>query len=154
MSVFDPNGNTLLYATYLGGTKSDHPHSMVVNSNGELIIMGTTGSTNFPTQNAIQSSNAGGATVNVNGYEFEDSDLFVTRFNATGSALLSSTYLGGSGNDGINMNINKNYGDASRGEVVVDDNNNIYIAASTTSTNFPTTNCTSCSKAGGQDAVE
>ena len=51
------------------------------------------------------------------------------------------------------MNINKNYGDASRGEVVVDDNNNIYIAASTTSTNFPTTNCTSCSKAGGQDAV-
>lgn len=153
VSVFDPNGNTLLYASYLGGTKSDHPHSMVVNSNGELIIMGTTGSTNFPTQNAIQSSNAGGATVNVNGYEFEDSDLFITRFNATGSALLSSTYLGGSGNDGINMNINKNYGDASRGEVVVDDNDNIYITASTTSTNFPTTNCTSCSKAGGQDAV-
>jgi len=153
VSVFDPNGNTLLYASYLGGTKSDHPHSMVVNSNGELIIMGTTGSTNFPTQNAIQSSNAGGATVNVNGYEFEDSDIFITRFNATGSALLSSTYLGGSGNDGINMNINKNYGDASRGEVVVDDNDNIYITASTTSTNFPTTNCTSCSKAGGQDAV-
>ena len=51
------------------------------------------------------------------------------------------------------MNINKNYGDASRGEVVVDDNDNIYITASTTSTNFPTTNCTSCTKAGGQDAV-
>ena len=153
VSVFDPNGTTLLYATYLGGTKSDHPHSMVVNSNGELIVMGTTGSTNFPTQNAIQSSNAGGSTVNVNGYDFEDSDIFVTRFNAAGSALLSSTYIGGTGNDGINMNINKNYGDASRGEVVLDDNDNIYVTASTTSTNFPSTNCSSCTLAGGQDAV-
>jgi hypothetical protein len=153
VSVFNPNGNTLLYATYLGGTKSDHPHSMVVNSNGELIIMGTTGSSNFPTLNAIQTSNAGGSTVNVNNYDFEDSDIFITRFNASGSALLSSTYLGGSGNDGINMGIIRNYGDASRGEVVVDENDNIYITASTTSTNFPSTNCSSCSKAGGQDAV-
>ena len=153
VSVFNPNGNTLLYATYLGGTKSDHPHSMVVNSNGELIIMGTTGSINFPTLNAIQTSNAGGSTVNVNNYDFEDSDIFITRFNASGSALLSSTYLGGSGNDGINMGIIRNYGDASRGEVVVDENDNIYITASTTSTNFPSTNCSSCSKAGGQDAV-
>ena len=153
ISVFEPTGNTLLYATYLGGSKSDHPHSMVVNSSGELIIMGTTGSTNFPTQSALQSTNAGGSTVSINGYEFEDSDIFVTRFNAAGSALLSSTYIGGSGNDGINIDINKNYGDASRGEVVVDDNDNIYVTASTNSTNFPTTNCTNCSLAGGQDAV-
>lgn len=153
VSVFNPNGNTLLYATYLGGTKSDHPHSMVVNSNGELIVMGTTGSLNFPTQNAIQSTNAGGNTVNVNGYDFEDSDMFVTRFNAAGSALLSSTYIGGTGNDGINMKINKNYGDASRGEIALDINDNIYVTASTTSTNFPSTNCSSCNLAGGQDAV-
>lgn len=153
ISVFEPTGNALLYATYLGGSLSDHPHSMVVNSSGELIVMGTTGSTDFPLQNALQNSNAGGLTVNVNGYEFEDSDIFITRFNAAGTALLSSTYIGGSGNDGINMNINKNYGDASRGEVVVDGNDNIFVTASTTSANFPNTNCSTCSISGGQDAV-
>lgn len=153
ISVFEPNGTTLLYATYLGGSLSDHPHSMVVNSDGELIVMGTTGSTDFPTQNPIQSSNAGGATVNVNGYDFKDSDIFLTRFNASGTAVLSSTYLGGTGNDGINMDVVKNYGDNARGEVVVDASNNIYLTASTNSTNFPTTNCTSCNLAGGQDAV-
>ncbi len=153
ISVFEPNGNNLLYASYLGGTKSDHPHSMVVNSNGELIVMGTTGSANFPTQNPIQNSNAGGSTVNVNGYDFEDSDIFITRFNANGAALQSSTYIGGSGNDGINILINKNYGDASRGEISLDENDNIYVTASTTSSDFPATNCTTCSKAGGQDAV-
>ena len=153
ISVFEPNGNNLLYASYLGGTKSDHPHSMVVNSKGELIVMGTTGSANFPTQNPIQNSNAGGSTVNVNGYDFEDSDIFITRFNANGAALQSSTYIGGSGNDGINILISKNYGDASRGEIVLDENDNIYVTASTTSSDFPATNCTTCSKAGGQDAV-
>ena len=137
ISVFEPNGTTLLYATYLGGSLSDHPHSMVVNSDGELIVMGTTGSTDFPTQNPIQSSNAGGATVNVNGYDFKDSDIFLTRFNASGTAILSSTYLGGTGNDGINMDVVKNYGDNARGEVVVDASNNIYLTASTNSTISP-----------------
>ena len=153
ISVFEPTGQTLLYATYLGGTDPDHPHSMVVNSLGHLIVMGTTGSTNFPTQNPIQSTNAGGSNVNINGYTFEDSDLFVTRFNANGSALLSSTYLGGAGNDGLNTALNKNYGDASRGEIIVDDANNIYLTASTNSTDFITTNCSSCSNSGQQDAV-
>ena len=125
----------------------------MVNGNGHLIVMGTTGSSNFPTQNPIQSANAGGTSVSINGYEFKKSDLFITRFNANGTGLLSSTYIGGTGNDGLNTNIVKNYGDAARGEVVVDGSNNIYITASTNSTNFPSTNCSSCSKAGGQDAV-
>ncbi len=154
ISVFEPTGATLLYATYLGGTKSDHPHSLVVNSNGELIVMGTTGSSNFPTQNPIQSSNAGGPTVLVNNYyDMDKPDIFLTRFNQAGSAILSSTYLGGNGTDGVNLGIANNYGDESRGEVVVDDLNNIYLTASTTSTNFPTTNCSTCSIAGGQDAI-
>ena len=109
---------------------------MIVNSKGELIVMGTTGSANFPTQYPIQNSNAGGSTVNVNGYDFEDSDIFITRFNANGTALQSSTYIGGSGNDGINILISKNYGDASRGEIVLDEDDNIYVTASTTSSDF------------------
>ena len=153
ITVFEPQGTTMLYATYLGGTAPDHPHSMVVNSNDQLIVMGTTGSSNFPTQNPVQSSNAGGNDVTINGYEFKKSDLFVTRFNTSGTALLSSTYLGGTGNDGLNTAIIENYGDAARGEVVVDASNNIYATASTNSSNFPSTNCTRCSNAGGQDAV-
>ena len=153
ITVFEPLGTTMLYATYLGGTASDHPHSMVVNGNGQLIVMGTTGSTNFPILNAIQSNNSGGSTVNINGYSFNKSDIFITRFNTTGTSILSSTYLGGSGNDGLNVSIIENYGDASRGEVVVDGADNIYVTASTNSTNFPSLNCSSCSKAGGQDAV-
>ena len=153
ITVFEPQGATMLYATYLGGTAPDHPHSMVVNSSGQLIVMGTTGSSNFPTQNAIQSSNAGGSSVQINGYEFKKSDIFITRFNTTGTGVLSSTYLGGTGNDGLNTAMIENYGDAARGEVVVDQSDNIYITASTNSTNFPSTNCSSCSKAGGQDAV-
>ena len=153
ISVFNPNGSTLLYATYLGGDEADHPHSLVVNSQGQLIVMGTTSSPDFPTVNPIQSTNAGGPSAQVNGYEFEDSDIFVSRFNATGSALLSSTYLGGSGRDGINMSITENYGDNARGEVVVDENDNMYVVASTSSTDFPSTNCDICANAGGQDAV-
>jgi hypothetical protein len=153
ITVFEPQGSTMLYATYLGGTAPDHPHSMVVNSSGQLIVMGTTGSSNFPTQNPIQSSNAGGTSVQINGYEFKKSDIFITRFNTTGTGVLSSTYLGGTGNDGLNTEMIENYGDAARGEVVVDQSDNIYITASTNSTNFPSTNCSSCSKAGGQDAI-
>ena len=153
ITVFEPQGTTMLYATYLGGTAPDHPHSMVVNGNDQLIVMGTTGSSNFPTQNPVQSINAGGNDVTINGYEFKKSDLFVTRFNTSGTAVLSSTYLGGTGNDGLNTAIIENYGDAARGEVVVDPSNNIYVTASTNSTNFPSTNCTRCSNAGSQDAV-
>jgi gliding motility-associated-like protein len=153
ISVFEPQGSNLLYASYLGGTLSDHPHSLIVNGSGQLIVMGTTGSANFPTVNPIQSTNAGGPTASVNGYDFVDSDIFVTRFNASGSTLLSSTYLGGSGRDGINMAIVENYGDNARGEVVVDNNNNIYVVASTSSSDFPSTNCDICSNAGSQDAV-
>ena len=71
----------------------------------------------------------------------------------SGTAVPSSTYLGGTGNDGLNTAIIENYGDAARGEVVVDPSNNIYVTASTNSTNFPSTNCTRCLNAGSQDAV-
>ena len=95
------------------------------------VTMKVTGSSNFPTQNPIQPANAGGTSVSINGYEFKKADLFITRFNTNGTALLSSTYIGGTGNDGLNTNIVKNYGDAARGEVVVDGSNNIYVTGAT-----------------------
>jgi hypothetical protein len=132
----------MLYATYLGGTAPDHPHSMVVNSNDQLIVMGTTGSSNFPTQNQFKAAMQAGRCHRSTVMSLKNLTSFVTRFNTSGTGVLSSTYLGGTGNDGLNTEIIENYGDAARGEVVVDPSNNIYITASTNSTNFPSTNCT------------
>jgi PKD repeat protein len=82
------------------------------------------------------------------------SDLFISRLNAAGNALAASTYLGGSGNDGLNLSNQiyiRNYGDQFRGEVNVDDAGNIYVASNTESVDFPVTNGTV--RQGAQDAI-
>lgn len=156
---FDTNGTHRLYATYLGGGNADMPHSMFVNAFDELVVFGTTGSSNFPTTegaydrvfsggNALQYE--GSSTINFpNG-----SDIFLCRFNADGSQLQASTYVGGSGNDGMNYetwftsydlimlgndSLYYNYGDGARGELMIDDLNNVYVGSTTRSTDFPTT---------------
>jgi hypothetical protein len=74
--------------------------------------------------------------------------------NPSGTALLSSTYVGGSGTDGLNTSsLNFNYGDQFRGEIVLDNNQNVYIASSTSSMNFPTVGATQAMLNGSQDAV-
>ncbi|HYG50555.1 MAG TPA: PKD domain-containing protein, partial [Flavobacteriales bacterium] len=83
-----------------------------------------------------------GTVVSVNSLSYANgSDIFISKFNSTGSALLGSTYIGGSANDGLNLDatLNLNYGDESRGEVVVDSLGNIYVCSSTLSSAFPTT---------------
>ena len=149
------NGTQLQYATFFGGSSNEQPHSMVVNSQNELIVLGTTLSSNLPTLNPAQASNRGAW------------EMFVTVFNSNGSKLIGSTYLGGTSNDGINgayksengpyKNTNElvyNYGDLYRGEVIVDKDDNIYIASTSTSLNFPiTNNAYQKFNRGGQDAV-
>lgn len=163
---FDTTGSSRLYATYLGGCWADMPHSMFVNSMDELVIFGTTGSNDFPTtENAYDRSFNGGSPIGYlcllnheayrNIWYPDGSDLFVCRFNADGTRLQASTYLGGSENDGLNyrtrynntvsttMNGNDslyyNYGDGARGEIITDDLSNVYIGTTTMSLNFPTT---------------
>ena len=157
---FDTLGQTRLYATYLGGSSTDMPHSLFVNSFDELIVFGTTGSSDFPVSaDAYQTQHAGGTSVN---YESTStlafpngSDMFVTRLSADGSQLQASTYVGGSGNDGLNYwshfgnnyniimggndSLYYNYGDGARGEIITDNLNNVYIGSTTMSTDFPTT---------------
>lgn len=154
ISKFTPDGSALVYSTYIGGTGSEQVHSMVVNSNNELIIYGITGSQNFPvTPNAVQTQFAGGSNFQIGNYGYANgSDIFVTRFNAAGSALIASTYLGGNGNDGHNQPLVRNYGDYARGEVIVDSVGNIYITSCTNSTNLTLPNQT-FGPAGQQDAV-
>ncbi|QKG55715.1 gliding motility-associated C-terminal domain-containing protein [Hymenobacter sp. BRD128] len=131
------------WATYVGGTAAEYPHSMVVNSQGELLVLGSTGSNDFPiTAPAVQSMFRGGST----GDPFlnRGADIVVFRLAASGAALKGSTYLGGTGNDGLlplQMYSNAtqlvhNFGDSFRGDIVVDAADNVYIASCTSSADF------------------
>lgn len=148
---YDPTLVNRIYATYLGGIGNDHAHSMVVDPAGNLAIAGRTRSINYPvTGGAFQSSLNGGW------------DIVVTKFNAAGSALIGSTYIGGTGNDGVNYDsteygygeLKYNYGDDARSEILMDKVGNIYVAGCTESTNFPTTSTAiSTTLSGMQDGV-
>ena len=145
ISKFSPDGTTLEYSTFIGGSSADVPHSMIVNSQGQLVILGSTSSTNYPTSaTAVDQTFNGGSPVNYasNGTDFTNgSDIAVTVLSADGSSLIGSTYFGGSLNDGLNEDgtLTYNYGDIFRGEVIVDELDNIYIASSTASSDFPVT---------------
>jgi hypothetical protein len=143
-------GTTKVYATYIGGSDNDQPHSMVVDKSNNLIIAGRTYSTNYPTSaTAFDRTHNGGA------------DIVVTILNATGTGILGSTYIGGSSDDCVNFdadefkggNLKHNYGDDARSEVIVDNTGNVYVTASTESTNFPVQSPIQASSGGQQDAV-
>ncbi|NOT73795.1 MAG: PKD domain-containing protein [Cyclobacteriaceae bacterium] len=141
---YDSIGQHLLYASFLGGSLSESSHSLVVNKNNELIILGTTSSSNFPTSitGFDQTFNGGTVETNVVTYN-QGSDIFVTKISADGSQLLASTFIGGSANDGMNPSngiLTANYGDQLRGDVITDDLGNIYISSVTASSNFPVVN--------------
>ena len=149
---FDSTGSRLLYGTYLGGSGTETPFSLIVNNKNELIVYGITGSNDYPiTENAYSKVFLGGDSVtnalgNYNsgnlGISYTTgSDFFIARISADGSQLLSSTFLGGSNNDGINnapgFPLSRNYGDEFRGEVNIDSEDNIYLAGNTSSIDFP-----------------
>lgn len=156
ITKFSSDGTTLLYSTYIGGGNNEIPHSLVVNNLNQLCIMGTSGSSNYPTTTGVyDNSFNGGPSLNLgNGYGFQYTfgcDIVVTKLNATGNSLLASTFVGGTGNDGINRNseLHYNYGDAFRGEIIVDNGNNIYIASTTSSADFPLNGATQTVYGGG-----
>jgi hypothetical protein len=125
----NPTGSALVYSTYLGGSGAgdDYGYGIAVDSSGNAYITGYTQSTDFPTANAIY-SNYSGST---------DGDAFVSKINAAGSALVYSTYLGGSGR-----------GTQGRG-IAVDSSGNAYVTGHTSATNFPTANALYATFSGG-----
>ena len=160
ISKFSANGTTLLYSTFLGGSQTEEPHSLIVDDQDNLIVMGATSSVNFPVDSgaAYQDTFAGGVAIpNLDGIPWNNgADIFITKFNAAGTNIIGSTYLGGTGNDGLSrdVNLNFNYADHARGEVIIDTNDNIYIASSTNSTFFPTTMSShSQTLSGGFDGI-
>lgn len=80
-----PDGASLVYASYLGGSSDDFPRSLALDAEGSLYVVGVTRSSNFPTMNPFQPQYAGRY------------DAFVTKFAPSGSSLVYSTYFGGSG---------------------------------------------------------
>jgi hypothetical protein len=127
VTKIDAAGSAYVYSTYLCGTNGNTVGQGIAADNaGNAYVTGIASTTTFPTQNPIQASNGGGT----------NTDAFVTKFNPTGSALVYSTYLGGSGTD-------KGYG------IAVDGSGNAYVTGSTTSTNFPTVSPLQASNGGG-----
>ena len=107
-------GSAWVYSTYLGGSGNDDALGIAVDAAGEAYVTGTTNSTNFPTANPVQSALGGASAYNV----------FVSKVNAGATALLFSTYYGGTLDDvgaGIALD---SFGDA-------------YVTGKATSSNYP-----------------
>jgi uncharacterized protein (TIGR03437 family) len=127
VTKINPSGTAKLYSTYLGGGGPDEGHGIAVDVQGNAYITGSAGSLDFPTKGAIQGTQGGSG------------DAFVTKLNATGTALVYSTYLGGNGTDN---------GSA----IAIDNAGNAYIVGSTFSANFPTKNPFQAAKGAQEDA--
>ncbi len=125
INKYDPTGLVLIYSTYLGGTLDDYPHSLI-DYNGNLCILGTSESNDYPTT-------VGAYDVTHNGQE----DIVVSILDPTGGILNASTYIGGSSTDGQN-GITPNYGDTYRGEIFTDLTGAVYVSSVSESNNFPT----------------
>lgn len=140
INKFSADGSSLLYATHLGGSRTDAPHSLNITPQNELLILGNTDSDNFPTSNsAYQKQYVQGPDLHNNSYPFfhKGSNIFVCKLSADGSSLLASTLFGDSGGDGFNRFIYKNYGDRTRGDILNLPNGNIAFTSSALSKNLP-----------------
>jgi hypothetical protein len=113
---FTAAGSGLLYSTYLGGAGDDAVNGIAIDASRNAYVVGYTTSVNFPTASPLQASK---------GDVGSGEDAFVSKLNATGSALVYSTYLGGSGGE-------RGYA------VAVDVDGNARVSGWTASSNFPT----------------
>lgn len=119
--VIDP---VLVYSTYLGGSGNDDASGIAVDAAGNAYVIGFTDSTNFPISGAMQPTYGG-----------NPQDIFVSKLNAAGTALVYSTYLGGSGQD-------------NGSDIAVDAAGNAYITGYSGSTNFPVANALQPTRTG------
>ena len=116
VTKLNSTGNGLVYSTYLGGSDFERGEGIAVDVSGNAYLTGNTGSINYDiTAGAFQTTFGGGSW-----------DAFVTKLNSTASALLYSTYLGGSSDD-------------SGPGIAVDGSGNAYVTGQTNSTDYPIT---------------
>jgi hypothetical protein len=110
------DGRSLVYSTYLGGSKDEYGLGIAVDNSGYAYITGFTSSTDFPVLNPFMSDPGDGSW-----------DVFVAKLSDTGGNLISSTYLGGNGSDGGHS-------------IAVDNSGSFFVTGQTSSTDFPTQN--------------
>ena len=115
VAKLDPTGSNLVYADYIGGNSQDYGYALVLDSNKEVYVTGSTASSDFPVVNPYQGSYPGSF------------NAFLTRISADGSSLQYSTYLGGNGSD-------------LPAGIAIDHQGSVIVAGNTSSTNFPTAN--------------
>lgn len=126
VSKLNPAGTALVYSTYLGGSGGDMGYGIALDGAGNAYVTGATYSTDFPvTCGALLTTNPSKTSGASTG--------FVTKLNATGTALDYSTYLGGSGNQTTPAQ-----GDVTQA-IAVDGAGSAYITGYTWSSDFPTT---------------
>ena len=130
VSKLDPTGTTLLFSTYLGGSLDDQGRDIVVDREGNVYVVGISSSSDFPTARPIQPTNAGSY------------DIFVAKLGPSGDSLEYSTYLGGSGEDGLIRGL----------AIALDAQGNAHVAGTTNSSNFPTFSPIQASYGGAVDA--
>ncbi len=127
VTKFSPDGRTMVYSTYLGGSDEDQAMGVAVDSAGSAYVTGFTFSTDFPVKNPFKAANAGG------------DDAFVTKFAPDGGSLDYSTYVGGTGNDTASA-------------IVVDSLGTAYFAGDTGFSDYPALNGPQTSLNGETDA--
>jgi hypothetical protein len=125
-----PDGQALVFSTFLGGTATDRGQGIAVDSDGAVYVAGYTRSDDFPTVNALQPTLGG------------ESDAFVAKLTPDGAALEYCTYLGGSGNEA-----------SDGGSHVVVDQGQAIVLTSTFSDDFPTVNALQPASAGDRDVA-
>lgn len=176
ISKYADDGTTMLWTSFMGGGDNtqgtETVHSLICDTDNNIYLYGATSSTDFPMMNAYQSTHAGGTAGSdyyYNGVYFttQGTDIYVSKLSSNGMTLMGSTYVGGAGNDGINYRIlggtynsvasydslTSNYGDQFRGEIMLDSMNNVLIASSTRSVDFPVQNSFQPVIGGQQDGV-
>src|SRR5262249_37766768 len=125
VTKLNERGSSVVYSTYIGGLGDESALGIAVDASRNAYLSGRTASINFPTANALQTAYAGGP-----------SDCFVAKLNETGSRLVYSTYLGGTGQDECF-------------DLRLDTVANAYVSGRTNSTDFPTANAVQPTNAGG-----
>ncbi len=116
VTKLNQNGSALVYSTYLTGGTTDIARAIALDITGNAYVTGETNSSNFPTTPGAFQVSGGGF-----------GDAFITKLNTTGSALIYSTYLGGS------TNSDSGYA------IAVDSSGNAYVTGQARAIDFPTT---------------
>ncbi len=127
ITKLNTTGTGIVFSSFLGGSSYDTADGLSIDSNNNIYLSGTTGSDNFPTYKGLNASRNGG------------DDGFIAKLNSTGNGLIFSTYLGGSSNENTV-------------KIAVDSYDNIYVAGTTFSANFPKVNAFDTVIAGGSEA--